>query len=113
MLFRSAMVTHDKAHGRNWLVGRGGNTSGVEAHAPSDQYVQELTRKIKLDLELELEAKVNKKVQENITWVLKKLGDANPDLNLNIGDFCPTSSEQGDTGTPMTSTPMTQDGATS
>lgn len=104
-----AMVTNDKEHGRNWLVGRRGKTYEVKAQAPSDQYVQELTTKIKRDLEHELDAKVNKKVQENMTWVLKKLGDANPDLKLDIGDFCATmSSEPEDIGTPMT-----QDGATS
>ncbi|KAL6548788.1 hypothetical protein OROGR_008554 [Orobanche gracilis] len=65
-------------------------------------YVDELTTKIKLGLEIELEAKVNKKVQENLTWVLKKLGDANPDLKLDIGEFCATVSSEDDNGTPMT-----------
>ncbi|KAL6551373.1 hypothetical protein OROMI_021861 [Orobanche minor] len=97
-----AMVSHDKEHGRNWLVGRGGKSSGTKVHASSSHYVDELTTKIKLDLETELEAKVNKKVQENLTWVLKKLSDANPDLKLDIGEFCVTVSSEDDNGTPMT-----------
>ncbi|KAL6520000.1 hypothetical protein OROHE_017143 [Orobanche hederae] len=97
-----AMVSHDKEHGRNWLVGRGGKSSGTKVHASSSHYVDELTTKIKLDLETKLEAKVNKKVQENLTWVLKKLGDANPDLKLDIGEFCATVSSEDDNETPMT-----------
>uniref|UniRef100_A0A164X872 Uncharacterized protein n=1 Tax=Daucus carota subsp. sativus TaxID=79200 RepID=A0A164X872_DAUCS len=104
-----ALVSHDKEHGRTWLVGRGGKASGVKDHAPSDRFVQELATKIKLDLEQELESKVNKKVQENMAWVLKKLGDANPGLKLDIGDYCPASSSEHDEN----GTPMTQDGATS
>ncbi|KAL6546384.1 hypothetical protein OROMI_022105 [Orobanche minor] len=37
-----------------------------------------------------------------LTWVLKKLGDANPDLKLDIGEFCATVSSEDDNGTPMT-----------
>ena len=102
------MVNCDKAHARDWLVGRCGKKSSgssglAAATTTTDNYVQELTAKIKCDLEIELEAKVNRKVQENMTWVLKKLGDANPDLKLDIGDFCATvSSDQDDNGTPMT-----------
>ena len=53
-----------------------------------------------------MEAKVNRKVQENMTWYLKKLGEANPTLKFDIGDFCATfSSDQDETDTPMTLTP--------
>nr|XP_017228538.1 PREDICTED: uncharacterized protein LOC108203844 [Daucus carota subsp. sativus] len=97
-----AMVTSDKDHGRNWLRGRPGQSSS--SAVPSDNnYVNELTAKIKHDLERELEARLNIKVQENMTMMLKRLGNANPDLKLDLGDFCPTiSSEQDDTGTPLT-----------
>ena len=103
----------DKEHASSWLVGRAGKkkigqSSGTAA-VPTEHSVQELTTKIKHDLEIELEAKVNRKVQENITWVLKKLGDANLDLKFDIGDFSATvSSDQDDNGTPVT-----QGGATS
>ncbi|KAL6541304.1 hypothetical protein OROHE_011012 [Orobanche hederae] len=41
-----------------------------------------------------------------ITWFLKKLGEANPTLKFDIGDFCPTfSSDQDESGTPITQTP--------
>ena len=96
------MVTSYKDHGRNWLRGRPGQSSS--SAVPSDNnYVNELTAKIKHDLERELEARLNIKVQENMTMMLKRLGNANPDLKLDLGDFCPTiSSEQDDTDTPLT-----------
>lgn len=98
------MVNCDKNHGRNWLVGKAGKTSAsTSTPAPTDHYVQELTMKIKRDLESELEDKVNRKVQENMTWVLKKLGDANPGLKLDVRDFCATmSSDQEEMDTPVT-----------
>ena len=35
-------------------------------------------------MEAQLESKVNQKVQENLARVLKKLGDANPEMNINV-----------------------------
>ncbi|KAL6582617.1 hypothetical protein OROMI_004695 [Orobanche minor] len=62
-------------------------------------------------MESQMEAKVNKMVQENMTWFLKKLGEANHTLKFDIGEFCATfSSDQDETGTPITQTP---EGATS
>ncbi|KAL6556816.1 hypothetical protein OROHE_006692 [Orobanche hederae] len=62
-------------------------------------------------MESQMEAKVNRMVQENMTWFLKKLGEANHTLKFDIGDFCATfSSDQDETGTPITQTP---EGATS
>lgn len=100
----NAMVSGGKDHGRNWLVGRCGKKAGTSsAPAPTNNSVEELTTKIRQDIEAELEAKVNRKVQENMSWLLKKLGEANPDLKLDIPDFCATaSSDQDDNGTPMT-----------
>ena len=44
---------------------------------------------------------MNRKVKENVSWVLKKLGEANPDLNLDVGDLCvTTTSDENDIGTP-------------
>lgn len=109
-----AIISDGKSHGKNWLVGRRGKKCGSAAPAtpepaPTERYVQELTEKIKNDLKGELEAKVNRKVQENMARMMKKLGEANPDLILDITDFCPTaSSDQDNNGTPLT-----QGGATS
>lgn len=100
-------------HGRNWLVGRQGTVLASENN-PSipDPNVDELTAKISRNLESEMEAKVNRKVQENMAWMLKKLGEANPGMKFDIGDYCATfSSDQDDNGTPIT--PVTQTGATS
>ena len=36
-----------------------------------DSYVQELTKNIRQELEADLEEKVNRKVKENMSWVLK------------------------------------------
>ncbi|KAL6527917.1 hypothetical protein OROMI_029728 [Orobanche minor] len=72
-------------------------------HEILDQYVQELSAKIKQDLEADLEAKVNVKVKENMSWMLKKLRDTNPGLKFDITDLCATaSSDQDDNGTPFT-----------
>ncbi|KAL6530168.1 hypothetical protein OROHE_014521 [Orobanche hederae] len=100
-----AIASKGKSHAQNWLVGRRGKKaiSASTQAPPIDQFVTELTTKIRNDLEIELEAKVNIKVQENMTSLLKKLGEVNPNLNLDIGEFCATiSSDQDDNGTPMT-----------
>ncbi|KAL6550209.1 hypothetical protein OROMI_020697 [Orobanche minor] len=97
----NAITISDKPHAKNWLVGRKGKSSvsTIPPYAPTEQYVQDLTTKLRHDLERELEFKVKKKV----TYVLKKLGEAIPGLNLDIGEFCATiSSDQDDNGTPMT-----------
>lgn len=100
----NAVVAGGKTHGRNWLVGRQGKKLEKKStSAPTDGYVQELTTKIRQELEADLEAKVNRKVKENMSFMLTKLGEANPDLNFNLGDFCPiASSDQDDNGTPIT-----------
>ncbi|KAL8147689.1 hypothetical protein AgCh_005133 [Apium graveolens] len=65
-------------HGQDWLVGRQGTVLASENN-PSipEPTVDELTAKISQNLESEMEAKVNRKVQENMVWMLKKLAEAN------------------------------------
>lgn len=90
-------------HGSDWLVGRCGETDGCATTPvtpqPSAGDLAQITQ--------QLEAKFNRKLQDNMAWMLKKLGEANPDLKIDIGDFCATvSSDQDDNGTPIT--PATQ-----
>ncbi|KAL6571205.1 hypothetical protein OROHE_002848 [Orobanche hederae] len=94
-------------HGPDWLVGRQGSLLALEnTPAIPQPSADELTAKITRDLESQMEAKVNRKVQENVTWFLKKSGEANPTLKFDIGDFCATfSSDQDESGTPITQTP--------
>ncbi|KAL6527980.1 hypothetical protein OROHE_014930 [Orobanche hederae] len=94
-------------HGPDWLVGRQGSFLALEnTPAIPQPSADELTAKITRDLESQMEAKVNRKVQENMTWFLKKLGEANPTLKFDIGNFCATfSSDQNESGTPITQTP--------
>ncbi|KAL6584645.1 hypothetical protein OROMI_003934 [Orobanche minor] len=94
-------------HGPDWLVGRQGSLLALEnTPAIPQPSADELTAKITRDLESQMEAKVNRKVQENMTWFLKKLGETNPTLKFDIGDFCATfSSDQDESGTPITQTP--------
>ena len=74
------------------------------ASADQDPYLDDLTAKIRRQLEAELEEKINMKVKDNMSMVLKKLAEANPGMNLDIGDFCATlSSEDDENGTPFTS----------
>ncbi|KAL6558510.1 Multidrug resistance-associated protein 5 [Orobanche minor] len=109
-----------KSHGPGWLIGRHDpkchkTSTQASATAPTDSYVQEMTKKIRHEVVVEVEAKLNQKVcaevdgkinqnvQDNLTLVLKKLGEANPILNVDIGGICARISNDtvGD-GTPMT-----------
>ena len=59
----------------DWLVGRQGksvSSTDTPAIPVPDNYVEELTAKITQNLEIGMEAKVNKKVQENMAWLVKK-----------------------------------------
>ncbi|KAK1397525.1 hypothetical protein POM88_007388 [Heracleum sosnowskyi] len=110
-----------KSHGRGWLIGRHDPKclkTSTSAPAPTDSYVQELTKKIRHEVAVEVEAKVNqkvcaevdgkinRKVQDNLTLALKKLAEANPTLNVDIGEICATiSSDTVGDGTPMTNGP--------
>ncbi|KAK1365346.1 hypothetical protein POM88_040907 [Heracleum sosnowskyi] len=54
-----------KSHGRGWLIGRHDPKclkTSTSAPAPTDSYVQELTKKIRQEVAVEVEAKVNQKV---------------------------------------------------
>jgi hypothetical protein len=70
----------------------------------------DLTAKIRADLEVELEAKMNRIVQKNMSTLLQRLAEANPDLNLDLEDFCAAQSEDDEYGTPLTenASPVTE-----
>lgn len=70
--------------------------------APADTYLDDLTTKIRGELEAELEEKVSKKVQDNLSMILKKIAEANPGLNMDIGGVGATiASEDDENGTPF------------
>lgn len=110
-----------KSHGPGWLIGRHDPSlvkTSTQAPAPTDSYIEELTKKIRQELvgdmeaklerkvNEEVEAKVNQKVQDNLSFVLKKLAEANPGLQIDLGQICATiSSDTLGDGTPMTSGP--------
>ncbi|KAK1351440.1 hypothetical protein POM88_054332 [Heracleum sosnowskyi] len=105
----SELIANGKSHGREWLKGRHGKTASLasaSASAPvDDPFLDDVTEKIKRDLEVELEAKVNKKVEDNMALLLKKLAEANPGLNLDFADCCATiPSEDDENATPFTGT---------
>lgn len=86
-------------------MGRGGKNARPTSTtpAPTNNYVKELASKIRQKIESEFDAKMNKKVQENNAWIFKKLLDSNPELKIDIRDFCVTmSSDQDDSGTLVT-----------
>ena len=106
----NAIASNGKDHGPNWLVGRAGtkSDSASTSKVSTEQQVQELAAKVR-NIESELEANFNKRMQENMAWMLKKLEAANPDMTFNIEEVCATvSSEFEENGTPTT-----QRGATS
>lgn len=55
-------------------------------HDLADEVELKLNRKVKA----ELESRVNQKVYDNLTRILKKLGEANPDLKIDTNEFCAT-----------------------
>lgn len=94
----------------DWLVGRQGksvSSTDTPVVPVPDNYVEELTAKITQNVELEMEAKVNRKVQENMAWLVKKIGEANPEMKIDFTDFCATfSSDADENGTPITPAPQ-------
>ncbi|XP_063940112.1 uncharacterized protein LOC108225480 isoform X2 [Daucus carota subsp. sativus] len=103
----------DKEHGPTWLLGRCKKPQKLSAAAPTDTYVKELTTKIKEGLAAEVEEKVkkiqeevdeqvNRKVQQNLASVLKKLGEANPNITIDVTELCAHVASDNDDGTPMT-----------
>ncbi|KAK1394576.1 hypothetical protein POM88_013632 [Heracleum sosnowskyi] len=107
------LITEGKSHGPSWLLGRSANPSKKFATASKGTYVQDLTSKIRERLieevkakvnkkvQEEVDAQVNKKVQENFTWVLTKLGEANPNIKVDLGELCTTISSDHEDGTPV------------
>lgn len=102
------LVSDGKSHGPSWLIGRHTKSPKVSKAAPTaGTYIQELATKIREDIADEVEAKVNKmvqsefdakvdeKVQENLTRMLKKLGEANPHMHIDIRDFSATVRSEG------------------
>ncbi|KAL8134452.1 hypothetical protein AgCh_009463 [Apium graveolens] len=52
----------------------------------------------------ELKAKFNRKLQDKMAWMLKKLGEANMGMNIDVGNFCATeSSDHDENDTPFAS----------
>jgi hypothetical protein len=101
----------ERKHGPNWLLGRCVQPSKMPANPPTDTYVKELTAKIRQDLVAEVEEKVkqiqaevgeqvNKKVQQNLASVLKKIGEANPNITIDFEELCVTATS--DDGSPIT-----------
>ncbi|XP_074348557.1 uncharacterized protein LOC141687246 [Apium graveolens] len=107
------LITDGKSHDSSWLVGRAVNPSNIYAAGPIETYVQDRTRKIRESLVEEVEVKVNekvqtevdtqvnRKVQENLIYVLQKLGEADPNIKIDLGELCATISSDNDNGTPM------------
>ena len=96
------LVAGGKDHGREWLVGRScKNAGGTSTPSFTDPYVEQLTRTIKESIESELEAKVNRKVQENMTMLLKKLEEAKPGMKLDVDIQATVSRDGDDNGTPV------------
>ncbi|KAK1405764.1 hypothetical protein POM88_005369 [Heracleum sosnowskyi] len=92
----------NRKHGPHWLLGRCVKPPKVSSsNVPTDTYVNELTTKIKQGLAAEVEEKMNMKVQQNLASVLKKIGEVNPNIKIDIEEFCVTATSDGD-GTPIT-----------
>lgn len=92
------MVRGGKDHGSSWLVGRIIQKKGSKsdkattsttsaATGISEQYIADLTAKIRDQLAQEMDDKVEKKVRENVKLVMSKLVEKNPELNVDIAEL--------------------------
>ncbi|KAK1400840.1 hypothetical protein POM88_000445 [Heracleum sosnowskyi] len=83
------------SHALSWLIGR--HVKNVkQTNVSKDNYEQQLTSKIRKQLEDEMEEKLNKKVQQNMRKLLKKLGEANSSLYLYVEVLYINNSSDGD-----------------
>ncbi|KAL6497892.1 hypothetical protein OROHE_026919 [Orobanche hederae] len=106
-------------HGPNWLKGRCFKSGMSSSNPPTETYVKELTTRIKGSLASELEEKMKKaesefqarvkrvveaefeqKMQRNLAFALKKLGEANPNITVDIEELCAIAIS--DVDTPIT-----------
>ncbi|KAL8104879.1 hypothetical protein AgCh_028881 [Apium graveolens] len=110
-----------KGHDPSWIVGR--FVKPVKGSSPTKSQINDLTEKIREEVTAEIEEKMKQQkeevdakmnmMQENFIWVLRKLGEANPSLNVNMAELCATISSDHDDGTPVTMvTPITRGGST-
>lgn len=92
------VISNGKSHGRPLLIGRHAKCAKQSTEALTNAYIHDLRQRLVEEMEAKLESKVNQKVQENLAWVLRKLGDANPEMNINVEDLISTimSSENED-----------------
>ncbi|WCJ37370.1 hypothetical protein M5689_018515 [Euphorbia peplus] len=84
------LIRGDVAHGPTWLDGRHGRPQISKKHSrenTSDSYVEDLTAKIKYNLEREMEEKMDKRLKETLTLILKKLAKDNPNLKIDLEDI--------------------------
>ncbi|KAL8147668.1 hypothetical protein AgCh_005114 [Apium graveolens] len=87
-------------HGPDWLVGRRGDMAGSEKGPTTPQPCAADLKQITQ----ELETKFNRKLQDKMAWMLKKLGEANSGMNIDVRNFCVTkSSDHDENGTPFAS----------
>ncbi|KAK1385792.1 hypothetical protein POM88_023527 [Heracleum sosnowskyi] len=94
------LLLQRKSHGSTWLIGRCANPDKRSTSGPTDSEITYLTIKIRQEVVNEME---EKKVRENLTWVLMKLSEANPSININLTELCATISSDNDNGTHATS----------
>lgn len=84
------VISNGKSQGRPLLIGRRAKCAKQSTEALTNAYVHDLRQRLVEEMEAQLESKVNQKVQENLARVLKKLGDANPEMNINVEDLTST-----------------------
>ena len=92
------IVRSDKNHSSSWLLGRfirkkEPKEKPTTTCGTSDQYMADLTAKIRAELAQEMEEKVDKKVQA----VMTKLAEKNPGFNFNIDESSVSGGDDGDT----------------
>ena len=84
------VISNGKSPSRPLLIGRHAKCAKQSTEALTNAYVHDLRQRLVEEMEAKLESKVNQKVQENLVRVLKKLSDANPEMNINVEDLAST-----------------------
>lgn len=85
------LVHGGKEHHPSWLIGRlvrnkesksKSSSTSCDASSVPDNYVLDLTAKIRAQLQQEMDEKLDQKLRE----MMQKLSDQNPDLKVNLDD---------------------------
>ncbi|XP_065876885.1 uncharacterized protein [Euphorbia lathyris] len=93
------LICGDSSHGSTWLVGRRGVPKKLKKQSATEvpnSYVEELTTKIRDQLANDMK----QQMRDNMTWMINKLGEANPNLKVDVDEMFGGISCENENATP-------------